>query len=86
MRLFLILTTGRINKLNIVNIVKTPGKYSIIMNNPDSNGYVMLGDSGIDTKKEVIKICEKTNKQDYETVTDLINNVPQLESSDWKSK
>ncbi len=84
--MFLTLTTGRINKLHIVNIVKTIGNYSIVMTNPNLNGYVMLGSTGIDTKKEIIKICEKTNKEDYEIITELIKNFPQLKSSDWKSK
>ena len=84
--MFLTLTTGRINRLNIINIVKTPGKYSIIMNKPDDNKYVMSVGGAIDSKKEIIKICEKNNKQDYKTVTDLINTVPQLWPSDWEGK
>jgi hypothetical protein len=69
---FINLTSRVINKLHIVEIIKKPNTYYIYMSNSQLNGSFLFASGGIDTKHNIIKICEKNDKKDYDTITDLI--------------
>ena len=72
MKNFINLTTRVINKLHIIEIIKKPNKYEIHMSNNSIDGFWLFSSGGLDTNHTIIKICEKKDKQDYETITDLI--------------
>ena len=72
MKHFINLTSRIINKLHIIEIKKKPNKYEIHMSNNSINGLFMFYVGGFDTRHNIIEICNKNNKQDYETITDLI--------------
>lgn len=80
---FIKLTSNVINKLHIIDIVKKQNKYYIHMSNISVNGNIngyLLAASGnlggqLDIKRNIIEICEKNNKQDYDTITDLIKSI-----------
>ena len=42
------------------------------MTNNTIGGFFLLGNGTIDTNFNIIEICNKEDKQDYETITKLI--------------
>ena len=72
MKHFINLTTRVINKLHIIEIIKKPNKYDIHMSNNSIDWFLLFSTGGLDTNHNIIEICNKKNKQDYETITDLI--------------
>ena len=73
MRHFINLTSRVINKLHIIEIIKQPNSYEIHMSNNKIDSFFIIGSGGATTISNIIEICEKKNKQDYDTITDLIN-------------
>ena len=71
---FINLTTRVINKLYIVEIIKTPNKYYIHMKNNRVDGFFFLSSGSISTEDNIITICEKNNKPDYDIITKLIKS------------
>lgn len=73
---FINLTSRVINKLHIIEIIKKPNIYEIHMSNNsingNINGFLLISSGGLHTKHNIIEICNKKDKQDYETITDLI--------------
>lgn len=65
MKHFINLTSTVINKFHIVEIVKKPSKYFIHMSNTELNA--------INSKSNIIEICETKNTQDYRKIYDWIN-------------
>ena len=74
MKHFINLTTRVINKLHIIEIIKHPNKYEIYMSNNSIDGFVWFSTGGLNTKHNIIEICNAKDKQDYETITDLIKH------------
>jgi len=74
-RNFLNLSTRVINKLHIIEIVKKPHNYTIILSISNIDGWMALTSGNLSTNHNVIDVCEKTNKQDYDTVTNFIENI-----------
>lgn len=74
MKHFIELSTRVINTFHIIEIVKKPKKYFIHMNNNIVNKPVSYSDSSIITEPYVIKICKKSNKEDYDTISNVILN------------
>ena len=72
MKHFINLTSRVINKLHIVEIIKHPNRYEIYMSNNNIDCLVIFGSGGAQTIHNIIDICEIKNKQDYDTITDLI--------------
>ena len=72
MKHFINLTSRVINKLHIIEIKIIPNKYEIHMSNSRINGLFMFYAGGFDTCHNIIEICNKNDKQDYETITELI--------------
>jgi hypothetical protein len=72
MKNFINLTSRVINKLHIIEIIKKPNKYDIHMSNNSYDGFILFSTGGLDTKHNIIEICNKKDKQDYETISDLI--------------
>jgi len=72
MKQFIYLTSRIINKLHITQIIKHPNHYEICMTNNTIGGFFLLGNGTIDTNFNIIKKCNKEDKQDYETITKLI--------------
>lgn len=72
MKNFINLTTRVINKLHIIEIIKKPNNYEIFMSNNSINGFWLFSSGNLGTNHNIIQICEKKDKQDYETITDLI--------------
>jgi hypothetical protein len=66
------LTSRVINKRHIIEIVKNPGKFQIYMTNNHIDGYIMFGSSRLTVTQNMIEICEKTNKPDYDIVNRFI--------------
>jgi hypothetical protein len=75
MKHFINLSTCVINKLHIVEILKRPIKYHIYMSNSSIDGTMIFSMGSISSKTNVIEICEKNNKQDYDTITNLIKEI-----------
>lgn len=69
---FIHLTTRVINKLHIIEIVKKPNKYEIHMTPNKIDGVLFCGSGFVSTNSNIIKICENINKDDYDIVTDLL--------------
>lgn len=63
-----------INKLHIIEIIKKPNKYEIHMSNNSIEGFWLFSSGGLDTNRNIIAICDKKDKQDYETIRDLIKD------------
>jgi hypothetical protein len=74
MKIFINLTSRVINKLHIVEIVKRPNKYEIHMSNSSINGFFIFAGGDLNTKHNIIEICNKKDKQDYETLTDFMKH------------
>jgi hypothetical protein len=73
MKNFINLTSMVINKLYIIKIIKqTPNKYVIHMNNYRINGFLLFSSGSVDTNHDIIEICNQKDKQDYETITEII--------------
>jgi hypothetical protein len=74
MKHFINLTSRVINKSHIIEIIKKPNRYEIHMSNNKIDGLIFIGSGWIDTRSNIIEICEKTNTQDYDTITNLIKS------------
>lgn len=74
MKYFINLTSKVINKLHIIEIVKRPHKYEIHMSNNTGYGILMFGSGSINTRYNIIEIYKNRDKQDYETITNLIKD------------
>lgn len=74
MKHFINLTTRVINKLHIIEIIKHPNKYEIHMSNNSIDGFLLFSSGSIDTKNNIIEVCNTKNKQDYETITELLKS------------
>ena len=72
MKNFINLTSRVINKLHIIEIIKKQNKYEIHMSNKSIDGFLLFASGGIDINHNIIEICNKKDKQDYETITNLI--------------
>jgi hypothetical protein len=70
---FIHLTSRVINKLHIVEIVKTQNMYEIHLLNHKTNGAFLWGSGYIDTNSTIIKICQEKDKQDYKTLSVMID-------------
>ena len=75
MRQFINLSSRIINKLHIIEIIKKPTKYYIHMTNNDIDGFMLCGSGGIITNHNIIEICEKDNKLDYDIITTEITKI-----------
>ena len=75
MKHFINLTSRIINKHHIIEIVKSPNKYYIYMNNNNLSGFTLFSIGSLSTNNNIIEICEKNNKKDYDIITDLINKL-----------
>ena len=75
MKHFIYLTTRVINKLHIIEIIKHQKKYDIHMSNNSINGFMLFSSGNLRTSNNIIEICEEKNKQDYDTITDLIKYI-----------
>jgi len=75
MKNFIKLTSRIINKMHIIQIVKLPNKYEIHMNRYSIDGTVIFGSGGFNTSDYIINICNIKNKKDYETITEVINEI-----------
>ena len=69
---FINLTSRAINKLHIIEIIKKPNKYEIYMSNNSIDSFWFFSSGGLNTNRNIIEICNKKDKQDYETITNLI--------------
>jgi hypothetical protein len=73
MKYFIELSSRVINKLHIIEIVKKPNKYCIHMNNIMTN-KTLFSNGNQSTEYNVIEICKKYHKEDYDTITKVILN------------
>jgi len=72
MKNFINLTSCVINKLHIIEIIKKPNKYQIYMSNHNICGGWLFSIGLLKTNHNIIEICNKKDKQDYETITNLL--------------
>ena len=75
MKHFVNLTSRVINKLHIIEIIKQPNMYGIHMSNKSIAGPLFFASGYLETTDNIIYLCEKKNKQDYDTITDLIKQL-----------
>jgi len=75
MKQFITLTSRIINRSHIIEIFKEPNKYFIYMSNNSLYGELVMANGSVSTKYNIIEICEKSNKRDYTTITDVINEI-----------
>ncbi len=71
---FINLTSRVINKSHIVEIIKHPNKYDIHMSNLNLYGFTIFAIGSLTNNPNIIEICNKNNKQDYDTITEFIKN------------
>lgn len=74
MKHFINLTSRVINKLHIIEIIKQPNKYEICMSNKNVNGFLFFASGTFETNHNIIEICKEKDKQDYDTITNILNN------------
>ena len=74
MKHFINLTSRVINKLHIIEIIKHPNKYVIHMSNNSIDGFLFFTSGTLHTNQNIIEICNIKNKQDYETITELLKS------------
>ena len=74
MKNFINLTSRVINKLHIIEIIKKSNKYEIHMSNNKIDGFWLFSSGCLGTNYKIIEICNKKDKQDYETITNLIKS------------
>lgn len=72
---FIKLTANVINKLHISHITQWSGKYYIYMRGRSINGWNLLSFGNIWTNQDIIEICEKKNKNDYDIITKFIEEI-----------
>jgi hypothetical protein len=72
MKNFINLTSRVINKLHIIQIIKKPNMYELHMSNSIIDGIILFSSGSLRTTPNIIEICEKKDKIDYETITNLI--------------
>lgn len=75
MKHFINLTSCVINKLHIIEIVKKTSMYNIHMSNNGSSGLILFSAGFVSNVNNIIEVCEKKNKQDYDTITELIQKI-----------
>jgi hypothetical protein len=64
-----------INKLHIVDVIKSQSKYTIRMSINNIDGCLMFSCGGVGSTPHTIEICEKTDKLDYDNITKFINDI-----------
>lgn len=72
---FLKLTTRIINTKQISEIVIHPNSYSIYYSHIINNGFLLLSVGWINSNTNYIIIDLEKNKEDYDIVTNWINNI-----------
>ena len=81
---FIKLSSSVINKSHIVqiihrkadHIINKPSKYYLYMSNNIINGFVFnITGIGTSASSNVIKICEKYDKPDYDVITNFIKYI-----------
>lgn len=76
MNSFIKLTSRVINKLHIIEIIKHPNVYYISMTNNYISGIMLFGWGTLSSgTSSSIQICEKNNKQDYDTITEFLKEI-----------
>lgn len=75
MNYFINLTSRVINKLHIIEITKQPSKYYISITNNYISGFMLCSFGTLSSNNGIIEICEKKNKQDYDTITEFIREI-----------
>ena len=63
-----------INKLHIIDIIKTPNKYCIHLANNSFSGQFIFSCGEITSYKTTLELCKTKDKADYDTITEFINN------------
>lgn len=74
MKHFIHLSSRVINKLHIVEIMRQPNKYYIYMNNKEISGLMFGWFGNLSTNHSIVQVCETKNKEDYDIITNFINN------------
>jgi hypothetical protein len=72
---FIRLSSRLINKLHIVEIIHNPSKYSIHLSKFKLDGFMLVSSGKIETNHFLIEICEKDNKKDYDTISELFKEI-----------
>jgi len=65
------LSTRVINKSNIVDVSTKPKiipMNNIVKNNSIVDEFIFFGNGSINSSSSVIKVCQKTNNQDYDMI------------------
>lgn len=75
MKNFINLSSRVINKLYISEIIKTPNKYYIYINNHSFSGFTLFGVGLISSNQNILEICEKKDKNDYDIITEFIKKI-----------
>ena len=73
MKHFINLTGCVINKLHIIDIIKTPNKYCIHLANNSLSGQFLFSCGYITPYKTTLEVCKTKDKADYDTITEFIN-------------
>ncbi len=73
---FIRLSSRIINSSHIVEILKTPNKYFIIMTNTNVDGFLFMSTGGFGSTPNRIEICCTKNRLDYDVITKFIQQIP----------
>ena len=69
MKHFLNLSSRAINRRHIIEIVKRPYEYEILLNCATINGVVLFSNGGITTLYNTITVSSQSNKKDYDKIS-----------------
>jgi hypothetical protein len=64
-----------INKNLITSVFIKPNKYHIYTIENNINGFMLLGSVGVNSSPEKIVICEKTDPEDYKTISRWVDSI-----------
>jgi hypothetical protein len=75
MKHFINLTSCVINKLHIVEIIKKQNMYRIYMNKSRFDGFMLFSSGSVSSTQNIIEICQKNNKEDYDIISNFIKEI-----------
>ncbi len=63
---------------HVVKITNNNNKYQIFMNNNAINGWLFCSSGSVTSRDNMIIICEKEEKTDYDAISEWIKNTHTL--------
>lgn len=72
---FIKLSSMVINKLHITQIIQEQNKYHVFLTRQYNRGFMIWGSGAFTSQFTMIEICETKHKQDYNIITEFIEEI-----------